>query len=666
VPEDSPAPASENPARGILLVESYDALRIALSSALRKFAPNHAIRVTSTLADAEVALETIRPELFVLDLDPAAGGEIAFFDRLRKHHPGTRVLVLVSGLSPELREALGPAGAIHFIEKPFDLGEFGAAVQALLGPWATPSSGVLRGTMRDLRILDVALLKCLSHSSSVVHLQTPQGELGEIHFRRGEIYHAVAGELSGRPALEEIMRWPTGELSERDEEGEEEETPVTIDQPWPVLLLEIMQKWERKTPHLPEAEPTESSDDEEPTKLILVIDDTEMLLIFVADVLGTADRSYQVFTASTGAEGLRLAIEKKPDLVLLDYSLTDMNGDNVCRGLLAHENTATTPVLMMSGHLPEMAHTAETCGNVVATLPKPFLSAALIGAVEKILATPRPASPLASTPRPPAEPPPENHVLPALPNGHDRDAHGDLSAGPAPTAPPPEAPPTPSAPLVMTPPQAAAPPPAPAPLPEPENPPAGSVATEQREVTAIISCEVVSVQLAPDFRMGAMQLKPAEGIVTVRMDASGGSIALPPDKDFRMAVVQLSAERTIATLRVIPAARGLHQTPSGGDFAVDRVSAEPTTAGRQMQLTGMQGAAMRVQLIAPFQLLTVELSVDFEVAAIVLQSHSNGVRVQTGDSSAVAMQFYVHNVQLDDAGRLASLTVGSRRQGVTR
>ena len=173
------------------------------------------------------------------------------------------------------------------------------------------------------------------------------------------------------------------------------------------------------------------------------------------------------------------------------------------------------------------------------------------------------------------------------------------------------------------------------------------------------------MQLAPDFRMGAMQLKPAEDIVTVRMDGGGGSIALPPDKDFRMAAVQLSAERTIATLRIIPAARGLHQAPSGGDFAVDRVSAEPTTAGRHMQLTGMQGAAMRVQLIAPFQLLTVELSVDFEVAAIVLQSHSNGVRVQTGDSSAVAMQFYVHDVQLDDAGRLVSLTVGSRRQSVT-
>ena len=115
---------------------------------------------------------------------------------------------------------------------------------------------------------------------------------------------------------------------------------------------------------------------------------------------------------------------------------------------------------------------------------------------------------------------------------------------------------------------------------------------------------------------------------------AAASIALPPDKDFRMAAVQLSAERTIATLRIIPAARGLHQAPSGGDFAVDRVSAEPTTAGRHMQLTGMQGAAMRVQLIAPFQLLTVELSVDFEVAA----SSCNRTATACGSRPATAVR----------------------------
>ena len=78
----------------------------------------------------------MRPELFVLDLDPPPSGEIEFFNKLKAHYPEARVLVIATGTSRELRAERGTAGAIQFIEKPFDLAEFGAAVQALLGPWA--------------------------------------------------------------------------------------------------------------------------------------------------------------------------------------------------------------------------------------------------------------------------------------------------------------------------------------------------------------------------------------------------------------------------------------------------------------------------------------------------------------------------------------------------
>ena len=62
-------------------------------------------------------------------------GEIAFFSKLKAHYPEARVLVIAPGTSRELRTERGTAGAIQFLEKPFDLAEFGAAVQALLGPW---------------------------------------------------------------------------------------------------------------------------------------------------------------------------------------------------------------------------------------------------------------------------------------------------------------------------------------------------------------------------------------------------------------------------------------------------------------------------------------------------------------------------------------------------
>ncbi len=65
--------------------------------------------------------------------------------------------------------------------------------------------------------------------------------------------------------------------------------------------------------------------------LILVIDDEEAIRLFLAATL--EDEDYEVITAGTGAEGLELARERVPDLVLLDLMLPDMSGIQVLGGL---------------------------------------------------------------------------------------------------------------------------------------------------------------------------------------------------------------------------------------------------------------------------------------------------------------------------------------------
>src|SRR5205814_2742463 len=125
-------------------------------------------------------------------------------------------------------------------------------------------------------------------------------------------------------------------------------------------------------------------------KKIVVVDDTEMLLIFVEDVLATAEPDWQITTATSGNEGLREIERVNPDLVLLDYSLPDFNGDEVCRRMLENQQTAHVPVLMMSGHVQQMDATAARFGNVVATIEKPFLSDALVALVQRTLAGDRP------------------------------------------------------------------------------------------------------------------------------------------------------------------------------------------------------------------------------------------------------------------------------------
>jgi PAS domain S-box-containing protein len=78
---------------------------------------------------------------------------------------------------------------------------------------------------------------------------------------------------------------------------------------------------------------------------ILVVDDQEHLLRANSRLLRQA--GYQVLEAATGSEGLRLASEQHPDLVLLDVVRADMDGLEVCRRIKADADLAGTPVLLL-------------------------------------------------------------------------------------------------------------------------------------------------------------------------------------------------------------------------------------------------------------------------------------------------------------------------------
>ncbi|WP_010271500.1 response regulator transcription factor [Paenibacillus senegalensis] len=72
---------------------------------------------------------------------------------------------------------------------------------------------------------------------------------------------------------------------------------------------------------------------EQPIKVLLV-DDHEMVRIGLAAVLGTEDGIEVVGEANNGAEGIRLAQEYKPDIVLMDLVMEGMDGIETTRKLL--------------------------------------------------------------------------------------------------------------------------------------------------------------------------------------------------------------------------------------------------------------------------------------------------------------------------------------------
>lgn len=79
---------------------------------------------------------------------------------------------------------------------------------------------------------------------------------------------------------------------------------------------------------------------------ILLVDDSRFLRLTNARALTRA--GHHVITASDGEEGLRLALEQKPDLVILDMMLPKMSGPDVLHALRKNPSTAETPIMVLT------------------------------------------------------------------------------------------------------------------------------------------------------------------------------------------------------------------------------------------------------------------------------------------------------------------------------
>ena len=83
-------------------------------------------------------------------------------------------------------------------------------------------------------------------------------------------------------------------------------------------------------------------------KRILVVDDEQEILELFRDAL-SRDNRYRVETASNGYEAGMLTESFKPDLIVLDYMLPDVNGNIVCQRIRAHPDMKNSKIIFISG-----------------------------------------------------------------------------------------------------------------------------------------------------------------------------------------------------------------------------------------------------------------------------------------------------------------------------
>ena len=103
---------------------------------------------------------------------------------------------------------------------------------------------------------------------------------------------------------------------------------------------------------------------------ILAVDDSARDLQLLSLILER--EGYDLTLASHGAEALACAGKRKPDLILLDILMPDLNGIEVCRRLKADPATAEIPVIFLTGQAKEEEVLSGFEAGAVDYVTKPF------------------------------------------------------------------------------------------------------------------------------------------------------------------------------------------------------------------------------------------------------------------------------------------------------
>jgi len=223
-----------------MIVEDNEGFALVLCELLNQSIPEMKTLVARTIEEGQTLASEFVFQLFIIDINLPDGNGFDFLCDLRTVQPEAKALIMTAAPLPEYRNHAQSLGALHFFEKPFDFRQFTATLRNLLFP--EESTGVVRsfqGTLRDLQMVDVVQIKCISRANSRLLLEGPNGEIGEIHVHRGNIVHATTGAVDGEDAFEQMLGWPGGRFLE----GEPlPDPPRTIELDWQMLLMDTARK----------------------------------------------------------------------------------------------------------------------------------------------------------------------------------------------------------------------------------------------------------------------------------------------------------------------------------------------------------------------------------------------------------------------------------------
>ncbi|MEJ2004082.1 MAG: response regulator [Cyclobacteriaceae bacterium] len=187
-------------------------------------------------------------------------------------------------------------------------------------------------------------------------------------------YHE--GNGIGLTVVKEFLNLLNGQITVESQPGEGSVFCVQL----PVTNQAPVQEFVQKSTMEVGAPPTETSSDDLP--LLLIIDDNPDMLNFLSGLL---KRDYKILTSSNGKEGLEVAFEQIPDIIISDVMMPEMDGFEFLKKIKSDMKTSHIPVLFLTAKADHPSRLEGLELGAEAYLVKPFDREELFIRLKKLL-----------------------------------------------------------------------------------------------------------------------------------------------------------------------------------------------------------------------------------------------------------------------------------------
>ncbi len=120
-------------------------------------------------------------------------------------------------------------------------------------------------------------------------------------------------------------------------------------------------------------------------KLILIVEDDPKSMKLTRDLLQVS--GYKTIEATDGKQGIELAKAKKPDLILMDIMMPEMDGYTACDAIKADKATSKIPVVMLTAMGYELNKKLAEKLGADGYITKPFTRQELLDKISQFLPT---------------------------------------------------------------------------------------------------------------------------------------------------------------------------------------------------------------------------------------------------------------------------------------